>query len=582
MDIDVTYNYTIYNDKSVPINKLNVSFLCDQSTGFRVKTKVQNQQKIDIKRSHIKINNIYATYLKGWNKGAFWSETPNAKHLLKNNVYYLSFPEKNIKIVILSHIGNFRKKITIPSCCRLTGLIELIKKIVPENAQFYYKNRILNHRMTFDEYGITDGSLIEAVLSEQINHTPLGQQMDTGSSYASVSDFEKFFEIKEKIDIVCQIIIPSRGKGSGFIIDDYLIMTNYHVAKEIETTAKARFMFNSEDEQGFEVDIDKNIVCFSEDPGNKFPSNEKLDYAILRLLPNSNLSEEQRAILKKLNRIGKRFFENALNNFELTEIQYQQRLQKPIIPLPEPKEIDHDRANIIQHPVSSEKLPLPKKISFRGNRIYDFKDFELHYKSKTSGGSSGSPVIDDLGRWIGLHYSSCKKIERILVKQHKIICEKLGYKPTKEQESTKFHYQKGLGQNAKHIYISKDNKGRCARDSDNKEKTTLLEIIHKEYTNPVSLIKEFLDEKKIKKELKHLSCNTAIHVDHIMEDLKKNQSKKLEEKNHAGRELNLKWETEISSSPKTFYKRYKNYFWTVVAIAGTFAYYMYYKKSKKA
>lgn len=57
-------------------------------------------------------------------------------------------------------------------------------------------------------------------------------------------------------------------------------------------------------------------------------------------------------------------------------------------------------AFIIQHPGGERK-----RIAYVRNQVTSFDHRVVHYLSDTQGGSSGSPVMDDAGRLIGLHHA---------------------------------------------------------------------------------------------------------------------------------------------------------------------------------
>lgn len=522
--ISNVYKYPIFDNESKIVDTLEVNFLCNEKTGYKIKVSIKNQNGEILSRENLTINKINAIYLKGWNNKVFWPQDARGKK--QNEKYFLKFNNANVTITIFWHFNHQKIEASIPQVCTPKGLSEFAKEKVPLNSfQLFFQEKTLVNNMSLEEQGITDGSLIEVVTPDEINSTASSLQMGTGSSLNSVSCFEKYIrQIQEKIGIICQIFFPPNSYGTGFMIGDYLIMTNHHVIKE-GAGGVAKFFYHDSIEDSFEIGLDENVVCCSESPNRKFPSKKRLDYAILRLMPKKDLTERQWTILLKLNKMGKEFFDNGEKNFENLQKRHLERVEmvrtNNIHNLHPPRcNGINKNANIIQHPLDENKKPQPKQIAFRDNAVHASDFFLLHYRSPTSGGSSGAPVIDDLGNWLGIHYSSCIKIEKKLIKKHQTVCDKLGYKHV-ETTLTYIHYKN----EQEHLYIfcSKNNEGMCAKDSEGEQKTTLLELIINHHQ------KLLLSELVGASYLEHVYCNTAIHTVHILDDLQKNWAQHLKD-----------------------------------------------------
>ena len=156
-------------------------------------------------------------------------------------------------------------------------------------------------------------------------------------------------------------VLPGRG-GTGFLVSEGLIMTNWHVLRRSDWAAGEVIQFDYEQAEN---SVAANIVTFSLDSSSFFYSNEELDVAICGVKDNPGLSRG-RVALREQGRV-----------------------------------LADQRVNIIQHPGAG-----PQKIAIRDNGIKFFDDKIIQYWTDTEKGSSGSPLFDDKWRIIGLHYTS--------------------------------------------------------------------------------------------------------------------------------------------------------------------------------
>lgn len=147
------------------------------------------------------------------------------------------------------------------------------------------------------------------------------------------------------------------GSGTGFRIGDDLVLTNFHVV-HFEGQPATRIVA----ELGYEEDAAGQGLATQTFECKLAASSKDDDWAIVRAaaaLPATPI-------------------------FKLSEAT------QPIANQP---------AFLIQHPGGERK-----RIGYVRNQVTDFDDRVIHYLTDTQPGSSGSPVLDDQGRLIGLHH----------------------------------------------------------------------------------------------------------------------------------------------------------------------------------
>jgi len=160
---------------------------------------------------------------------------------------------------------------------------------------------------------------------------------------------------------------PAIYLGTSFLVGANLILTNHHVINarskgepvaapadlEVQAhTAVAQFDFNSDDEEGERVKVTQLVAC-----------DELLDYALLRVASTNRVPLALGPEIAKT--------ADADGNVAL---------------------------NIIQHPNGSAK-----KFAIRNNLLTAATQDEVRYFTDTAGGSSGSPVLNDLWQAVALH-----------------------------------------------------------------------------------------------------------------------------------------------------------------------------------
>jgi V8-like Glu-specific endopeptidase len=166
----------------------------------------------------------------------------------------------------------------------------------------------------------------------------------------------------------------SNWQGTGFLISDWLFLTNHHVLESADAAAEAALEFDYEfDEQGRE----RRARRIELDPGRLFLNFQRegeLDYAVVAVAADRNGATpgKTRGYLPLIARRGK-----AQNGEPL---------------------------NLIHHPAGGRK-----RVTIRDSRLLGVDDYILQYSGDTLGGSSGAPVFNDQWEVIGLHFGGRAK-----------------------------------------------------------------------------------------------------------------------------------------------------------------------------
>ena len=170
----------------------------------------------------------------------------------------------------------------------------------------------------------------------------------------------------QRAKAIARIDLGARGKGSGFLIADDLLLTNHHVLenKDQARTAKAQFNYQQTLE-GLAASSDD----YELDPESVFETSEEDDWSVVKVKPKGGeLAGKKWSSLSVLEQDPK------MNDFTI----------------------------IIQHPSGG-----PKQIAMYHNVIayVDPAKRVVQYLTDTEPGSSGSPVFDTNWNLIALHHS---------------------------------------------------------------------------------------------------------------------------------------------------------------------------------
>jgi len=176
---------------------------------------------------------------------------------------------------------------------------------------------------------------------------------------------------------VCQVVRPDGRKGTGFVLKDGYLLTNWYLINSKELAASSKIIFNYEEDlsgnlqKTSEYDLELDDCTFS--PIREF------DYAYIKIKDNPA---------------------NPLSLWGYLELE---TVSEP--------QID-DIINIIHHPFGNTK-----QFAMGENKIIGINGHKLLYKTETNPGSGGSPVFNNDWKVIALHEANKSGVrEGILIK----------------------------------------------------------------------------------------------------------------------------------------------------------------------
>ncbi len=249
--------------------------------------------------------------------------------------------------------------------------------------------RECERRLSFDpekqSTKLGEGNRGRWLTAEQKEHRLRLLMSETDSPERAQLAFERIIEGNDLVSInylekgvvasrpVCRIQLRNGsgdilGYGTGFLIGPGLLMTNHHVFGRAEEASYAVADFD------YELDIngrERPMIRFAFEPDRFFYANEGLDFAVVAVKPTSmegGRGLEEWGWLTLSGDPGK----GTLGEY----------------------------LTIIQHPEGQLK-----QICVRENKLLEYTENTLWYKTDTLGGSSGSPVFNQFWQVVGLHHS---------------------------------------------------------------------------------------------------------------------------------------------------------------------------------
>lgn len=164
---------------------------------------------------------------------------------------------------------------------------------------------------------------------------------------------------------VCQVVRADGQKGTGFLLRNGYLMTNFHVLPTREKAATSKIVFD------FEEDLMGNVLKTSEfslEPDDLSCSPiQEFDYTYVKIRDNPS---------------------NPLSQWGCLELD---TFSEPQVNAP---------VTIIQHPMGESK-----QIALTANKIIGINVHRLLYQTDTEKGSSGSPVFSNEWKVIALHHA---------------------------------------------------------------------------------------------------------------------------------------------------------------------------------
>jgi len=164
---------------------------------------------------------------------------------------------------------------------------------------------------------------------------------------------------------VCQVVRNDNKKGTGWMMKDGWMMTNFHVIPNEDWIRKSKIVFDYE--EGW-LGKGRKTTEFELDPeGAIFSNLLAYDYAMIKVKESDHAD---------------------INSFGFLELE---TFQQPQV---------NDPVTIIQHPLGEKK-----QIALTENKVVKIEEHKLFYLTDTEKGSSGSPVFNKDWKVVALHHA---------------------------------------------------------------------------------------------------------------------------------------------------------------------------------
>lgn len=164
---------------------------------------------------------------------------------------------------------------------------------------------------------------------------------------------------------ICQVVRSDGGKGTGFVLKDGYLMTNFHVLPTKDKVSNAKIVFDYEEDMFGNLRETSEFSLQADDA--KFSPIKEFDYAYIKIKDNPAKPLAQWGFLE-------------LDTFSDPQID--------------------NTVTIIQHPLGQTK-----QIALTANKIIGINGQKLFYQTDTEKGSSGSPVLNNDWKVVALHHA---------------------------------------------------------------------------------------------------------------------------------------------------------------------------------
>ncbi len=213
----------------------------------------------------------------------------------------------------------------------------------------------------------------EMIAAKAFEPTEFAFERSIGENDSLYSNFTELIALtKRKVGRI--IIIKDNKKigcATGFMVAKSLLLTNWHVFRDISFATESEVQFFYEyNADGHPV----TPVIFKLDTSNFFTADKTLDYSFVAVQPVDVTGKVS------LESIGYLYLDKGLGKLG---------------------EVNKEKLNIIHHPNGDYK-----QISIRANTFVGLDETKIFYETDTAQGSSGSPVFNDQWQVVGLHHKS--------------------------------------------------------------------------------------------------------------------------------------------------------------------------------